>query len=75
MSNQTPVFVAMCTCGGWVGVAVQDPKYIYDNAKFVASWIRAGYRIDKVTVDDIRSRNISPCKCERKTRQQRNLYV
>ncbi len=75
MSNITPVFAAMCTCGGWVAVAVEDPKYIYDNAKYVASWIRAGYRIEKRTVEDFRTGRVKMCECDHRTvKRQKELF-
>ena len=67
----TPVFAAMHTCGGWIAVAVDDPTHARENAKCVSSWMHAGYRIDKVSVDDIRTGKIKMCEC--KKTKQKNL--
>ena len=62
----TPVFAAMCSCDGWIGVAVDEPRFAKENAKSVAAWMRAGFRIEKITVNDVRTGTIPMCKCERR---------
>ncbi len=65
-----PVFAAMCTCGGWVGVAVDEAQYAKENAKAVAKWMRDGYRIDKITVNDVRTGKVQMCECERRSNKR-----
>jgi hypothetical protein len=65
----TPCFAAMCQCGGWVGVTVDVPEHARDNAKEVARWMRAGFRIDKITVQSVRDGSSRMCECNREKKK------
>lgn len=70
----TPTFVVMCPCGGWVGVAVDPPEQSRENAKSVGRWMRAGFRIEKRTVDNIWT-GIEMCNCNRRRKmKQKDLF-
>jgi hypothetical protein len=72
MSELTPCFVALCKCGGWIAVAVDEPRYIKHNAKEVASWIRDGLIVEKRTVGQIRTGE-GMCECRRD--KQKGLFT
>lgn len=58
-------FVARCKCGsGFVFAAVDLPEHRKSNAKEVAKLIRDGYRIDNVSVGEVRKSKL--CFCEQK---------
>ncbi len=64
-------FAAMCQCGGWIAVAVDEPAYNKENAKLVSGWIRDGYKIKKVSADGIRQGDPAMCQCERRRRPEK----
>ena len=75
-NDQTSCFTAFCKCGGWIGTAVDKPEYANENAKSVGRWMRAGYRIEKVPVCDIRSSATRMCDCPRtnKRNKQKEMF-
>lgn len=60
--DETLYFVAMGACGHLVGCAIDRPKYAIENTRFVAFWIRAGLRIEKRAVSDVRTAEWCDCK-------------
>jgi hypothetical protein len=69
-SGKAPSYKATCNvCGGIVGAAVITADHTADTAKYVASWIRAGFRLDTVTVQEIREG--AWCKCVRRRQKRR----
>jgi len=48
-------FIAICKCGGIVMACVDDSNDCKDTAKEVAKFIRRGYEIKKVPVEDVRT--------------------
>jgi len=54
-------YVGIKSCGCTVAAFVDKPEYKKDIAKEVASWIRDGWRVDRVLCDNL---TISTCKCE-----------
>jgi hypothetical protein len=73
--NLTPVFAGICPCGGWIAVIVDTPEHAARNAKEVSRLMRQGFRIDKITVDDVRTGRAVMCECERRKKKpaQREL--
>lgn len=70
----TPCFAAFCACGGWMAVSVDTSACTASNAKLVSEWLRAGYRIEKVSVHAVRDK-LRMCKCgRRKKKRQKELF-
>ena len=49
-------------CGCVVAFVADDPAYAKDTAECVAEFIRDGYTISRVPVDEVRAK-ICRCKC------------
>jgi hypothetical protein len=69
-SGATPCFIAYCECGGWIAVSVDEPDHIKENAEEVANWIRAGFRLEKCTVADVRTGRVQMCECDRRKKKK-----
>lgn len=54
-------FVAYGACGHLVACSVDRPAYAKDNAKAVASWIRDGLRVSKLTCAEVRAAKWCDC--------------
>jgi len=50
-------------CGCFVGVTVDQPENTERVANDVAGWIRAGYHIERRTVEEVRAMDWKVCKC------------
>lgn len=50
----TPCYVSRCPCGGITFASVDVPERRKDNAKEVAKLIRAGRKIETMTVSEVR---------------------
>jgi len=48
-------YVAKCVCGGLIMACVDLPERKNDTAKEVASCLRAGYEISRMTVEEVRA--------------------
>lgn len=48
-------YIALCKCGKVVMCCVDEPKHKKDTAKEVASCLRAGFEIKRVTVEYVRN--------------------
>ncbi len=57
-----PSFVGIGACGLIVACAIDEPERAKDNAKFVASLMRSGVRIEKMTVAEVRVGKWCDCK-------------
>ena len=56
-------FVGLHSCGNIIACVVDDPAHAKDTAKFVASLIRDGLRVEKMDTEQVRSGHW--CNCER----------
>lgn len=52
--DNTPCYVSRCVCGGLTFASVDVPDRRKENAKEVAKLIRAGRKIETMTVSDVR---------------------
>ena len=48
-------YIAKCVCGGMIMAVVDLPDHKKDTAKEVASCLRAGYEIERLTVEEVRA--------------------
>ena len=54
MADTDMAYVSRCPKGHFVGVTVDRPEYIKDTAATVASWLRHGASIQRMTVAEAR---------------------
>lgn len=59
--DNTPCFVGYGECGHIKAVSVDEPQRKEDNAKFVASLVRDGLRLEKLSVSDVRKAKWCDC--------------
>lgn len=52
--SEPMAYVGKKPCGCIVAFVVDDPKYPKDTAKSVAEFIRSGYAVERVTVEESR---------------------
>ena len=71
-ANDRPCYVAKCRkCNGWVGVTVDSPKdKTNDIAEDVSRWIKAGYYIERLTVDQFKDPANLICECHKNKQRQ-----
>jgi hypothetical protein len=62
IAKATHVYVGRKPCGCIVAVVVDEPKYPKDTGKDVAAFIRRGYTVERITLEELRGRKIG-CKC------------
>jgi len=48
-------YIARCHCGGIIMACVDDPTHKQDTAKEVASCLRAGFTIDRIKCNDVKT--------------------
>lgn len=68
MSAQVDVdmaYAARHTCGRIVAITVDRPEYQRDVAKFVASHIRLGLAVERMSVEQFRNDETPMCQCFR----------
>ena len=71
MESSTFAYVAFKkACGHMVAAAVDKPEYAKENAKEVSNWIRSGLRIERVTVERVRT-ELHGCDCD----EQKSLLL
>jgi len=61
-SENEMAYVAICECGGLVMATVDLPEYRKDVAKEVASCIKKGYEIGRMTVKKVKAAKWCKCK-------------
>ncbi len=61
--SESMTYIAKKSCGCVVAAAVDDPKHHDDVAKLVASCIRDGYVIERVTTEECRLAKWA-CHCD-----------
>jgi hypothetical protein len=53
--SATHCYVGHADCGCLVSVVVDDPEYKKDTAKSVAQFIRSGYAVTRITLEEFRA--------------------
>lgn len=59
----THAYVSRRPCGHPVGLCVDDPAHPRDTAKFVASEVRGGNTVERVTIEEARVIGVEYCAC------------
>lgn len=59
--EQVYAYRAMCEHGKTRAIVVDEPDVMRDCAKDIASWLKDGLRLERVTIEDARKSDI---KCE-----------
>ena len=54
MSDSDMAYLALCARGHFIGVTVDNPAYAKNTASIVASWIKRGAVITRMTVGEAR---------------------
>jgi hypothetical protein len=68
-------YAAYKSCGCMVAACVDESEYKKDTAKAVASWLRDGYRVERVDSDMVRA-TLRSCKCTKPVASdQGNLHL
>ena len=55
-------YVGTKPCGCTVAATVINPEWAKDTAKSVAQWIKDGYTVDKVSLEEVKIK-LKSCKC------------
>ena len=72
MSDEKMAWIVRCqTCGQICACCVNDPTYIKDTAKFVASYIRKDLEVSKLAVESVRTAAWCHCGKPKPKRQRR----
>ncbi len=58
-------YVERLPCGCLVAWCADNPEHQRDVARSVAKFIRNGYSVEHVVLDDVRDQ-LGPCKCQNK---------
>lgn len=70
----THTYVGYCPeCGNCNAASVDvpgDPEYARNNAKFVSGLLRRGYRVERVTIEEVRN-TLAFCDHRKKTKPLR----
>lgn len=66
-------YIAKCKCGGMVMAVVDLPEHKKDTAKEVASCLRAGFEIERMTVEEVRAHPF--CENKGKCAEQRQGQI
>lgn len=61
--NSTHAYVAYCQCGGMVMATVDSEDRKREVAKVIASCVRGGFPVQRITNDEVRQ--ASWCKCKK----------
>ena len=56
------------TCGHVIGLVVDEPDIMSDKAvnRDIARWLRDGYRLERVTIEEARKSVMCNCKAQEK---------
>lgn len=67
--NATHAYLGIAPCGHARTATVDCPAMARDNATEIARWLRGGYTIERVLIDEARQR-LHFCDCARPRRSQ-----
>lgn len=74
-ANATHAYAGYCGgCGSMVAIVIDLPGYGKDTARSVAEFIRSGYRVERVTIEE--GRNILAfCRCKPRGADQMDAFA
>ncbi len=64
MNTKPDSYVGRLLCGCLVAWCADNPEHQKDVARSVAKFIRNGYAVEHVVLDDVRDQ-LGPCKCQK----------
>lgn len=59
----THVYIGKLKCGCVVSVCLDDAKHARDTNKFIVGQTRSGYALERISIEDYRTKIKIGCKC------------